>query len=92
MFNLSARSSLILCLFFLLLVSHIVLERTRTFITHFIEISEKKICIRVSSAAVEHAFSSAGVVISQRRTSINPSTVNDILLVRSAAVHSKGQI
>ncbi len=62
--NLSARSSLILCLFFLLIVSHIVLERTRTFITHLVKINEKQLCIPVSSAAVEYAFSSAGVVIS----------------------------
>jgi hypothetical protein len=48
--------------------------------------------IPASSTAVERIFSSAGVVISQRRTSINPSTVNDIILIRSAANRSKKNI
>ncbi|CAF2801081.1 unnamed protein product [Rotaria sp. Silwood2] len=48
--------------------------------------------IPASSAAVERAFSSAGVIISQRRTNINPSTVNDIILVRSAADYLKTHI
>jgi hypothetical protein len=54
-------------------------------------LAKKTFCIPASSAAVERTFSSAGVVISQRRTNINPSTVNDIILVRSAAVHSNNQ-
>lgn len=45
-------------------------------------------CIPASSAAVERSFSSAGNIISQRRTSISPSTVNDMILVRSAATNS----
>ena len=46
-------------------------------------------CIPASSAAAERAFSSAGVIISQRRTNINPSTVNNIALIRSAAAFAK---
>ncbi len=53
------------------------------------KLAKKIFCIPASSAAVERAFSSAGVVISQRRTNINPSMVNDIILVRSAAIRSK---
>jgi hypothetical protein len=49
------------------------------------------LCIPASSAAVERAFSAAGVVVSQRRNNINPSTVNDIILVRSAANYLKNQ-
>ncbi|CAF4932680.1 unnamed protein product [Rotaria sp. Silwood1] len=45
--------------------------------------------IPASSAAVERAFSSAGIVVSQRRTNINPSTVNDIILIRSTAPYLK---
>ncbi|CAF2877010.1 unnamed protein product [Rotaria sp. Silwood2] len=41
--------------------------------------------IPTSSAAVEREFSSAGIVVLQRRININPSTVNDIILIRSAA-------
>ncbi|CAF1594607.1 unnamed protein product [Rotaria sp. Silwood1] len=48
--------------------------------------------IPASSAAVERAFSSAGIVVSQRRTNISPSTVNDIILVRSAAAYLKTNI
>ncbi len=56
------------------------------------KLAKKIYCIPASSAAVERAFSSAGFVISQRRTNLNPSTVNDIILVRSAAIHSKSQV
>jgi hypothetical protein len=56
------------------------------------KLAKKIFCIRSSSAQVERAFSSAGVVISQRRTNINPSMVNDIILVRSTAAHSKSHI
>ena len=48
------------------------------------KLAKQIFCISVSSAAVERAFSSTGVIISQRRTNINPSTMNDILLIRSA--------
>jgi len=61
------------------------------------KLAKKIFCIPALSAQVERAFSSAGVVISQRRTNINrtninPSMVNDIILVRSAAAHSKSHI
>jgi hypothetical protein len=39
--------------------------------------------IPVTSAAVERQFSSAGITINQRRSSLDPDTVNDILFVRS---------
>ncbi|CAF1068592.1 unnamed protein product [Adineta ricciae] len=48
--------------------------------------------IPASSAAVERSFSTAGFIISQRRTNLNPSTVNDIMLVRSAAAHLKSAV
>ena len=53
------------------------------------KLAKKTFCIPASSAAVERTFSSAGVVVSQRRNSISPSLVNDIILVRSAATHLK---
>lgn len=53
------------------------------------KLSRKIFCIPASSAAVERAFSSAGFIISQRRSNLNPSTVNDIMLVRSAGTYSK---
>jgi hypothetical protein len=56
------------------------------------KLAKKTFCIPASSAAVERAFSSAGVIISQRRANINPSTVNDMILVRSAAVHSQNRL
>jgi hypothetical protein len=48
------------------------------------KLARKTFSVPASSAAVERTFSSAGVVLSQRRTSINPSTVNDIILIRSS--------
>ncbi|CAF4983963.1 unnamed protein product [Rotaria sp. Silwood1] len=45
--------------------------------------------IPASSTALERAFSSVGIVVLQRRTNINPSTVNDIILIRLAAAYLK---
>jgi hypothetical protein len=39
--------------------------------------------IPVTSAGVERQFSSADLTITQRRSSIDPDTVNDVLFVRS---------
>ncbi|CAF1367113.1 unnamed protein product [Adineta steineri] len=36
----------------------------------------------ISAAAVEHPFSSTGVIISQSICNINPSLVNDVILAR----------
>ena len=54
-------------------------------------LAKKILCIPASSAAVERAFSSAGLVVSQRRTSLKPSLVNDIILIRSADAYLKHQ-
>ncbi|CAF1451124.1 unnamed protein product [Adineta ricciae] len=43
------------------------------------EVKRKK----VNSAAVEREFSAAGQIVSQRRSTIDPSTVNNILFLRS---------
>jgi hypothetical protein len=40
--------------------------------------------IPCSSSAVERQFSAAGQIISQRRSNLDPSTVNDIIFLRSA--------
>ena len=53
------------------------------------KLSKKLFAIPASSAAVERSFSAAGYTISQRRTNINPSTMNDMMLVRSAALYLK---
>jgi hypothetical protein len=55
------------------------------------KLAKKIFCIPASSAAVERAFSSAGVIISQRRSNISPSIVHDIILVRSAVAYLKDQ-
>ncbi|CAF2972397.1 unnamed protein product [Rotaria sp. Silwood2] len=39
--------------------------------------------IPVTSAGVERQFSSAGFTITQRRSSLDPDTLNDVLFVRS---------
>ena len=38
--------------------------------------------IPVTSAAVEQSFSAAGLAITERRSALDPDTVNDILFVR----------
>lgn len=55
------------------------------------KLSRQIFSIPASSAAVERSFSAAGLVISQRRTNLSPSTINDILLVRSAAIYHKSK-
>ena len=39
--------------------------------------------IPVTSAAVERSFSAAGLAVTERRSSLDPTSVNDILFVRS---------
>ena len=53
--------------------------------------SKQIFCISASSATIERAFSSTGAIISQRRTNINLSPVNDIMLIRSTAAFAKTQ-
>ena len=54
-------------------------------LSYMSKLAKRMLSIPGSSAAVERAFSSAGVVISQQRTNLNSSTINDITLIRSAA-------
>jgi hypothetical protein len=56
------------------------------------KLAERIFCNPASSTAVERAFSSAGAIVSQRRINLNPSTVNDIILVRSVARHGNSQL
>ena len=46
-------------------------------------IARRLFSIPVTSAAVERSFSAAGIVITECRPSLDPSTVNDVLFVRS---------
>ena len=46
-------------------------------------IARRLFCIPVTLAAVERSFSAAGLAITERRSSLDPQTLNDILLVRS---------
>ena len=46
-------------------------------------IARRLFSIPVTSASVERSFSAAGLIITERRSSLDPSTVNDVLLVRS---------
>ncbi|CAF1590541.1 unnamed protein product, partial [Rotaria magnacalcarata] len=39
--------------------------------------------IPVTSAAVERSFSAAGLAVTERRSSLDPQTLNDILFARS---------
>ncbi|CAF3706922.1 unnamed protein product [Rotaria sordida] len=47
------------------------------------KLARKIFAIPCSSAAVERAFSAAGQVVTQRRSSLEPTTINDILFLRS---------
>lgn len=46
-------------------------------------IARRLFSIPVTSAAVERSFSAAGLAVTERRSSLNPQTLNDILFVRS---------
>jgi hypothetical protein len=43
--------------------------------------------IPCSSAAVERQFSAAGIIISQRRANMDPSTLNNVIFLRSVEKH-----
>ncbi|CAF1164306.1 unnamed protein product [Didymodactylos carnosus] len=60
-------------------------KEQKQILPHMTKLARRVFSIPASSTAVERTFSSAGNVISQRRTNLSPSTVNDIILVRSAA-------
>lgn len=47
------------------------------------KLARKIFAVPCSSAAVEREFSAAGQVVTQRRSSLEPSTINDILFLRS---------
>ncbi len=47
------------------------------------ELSARLFVIPASSASSERSFSTAGRVIEQRRTQLNPGTINAIMTVRS---------
>ncbi len=46
-------------------------------------LAKRYFAIPCSSAAVEREFSAAGQIVSQRRSTLEPSTVNNILFLRS---------
>ena len=47
-------------------------------------IARRVFCVMATSAPSERNFSLAGIVVSERRSALNPSSVNDILVVNSA--------
>lgn len=47
------------------------------------KLARKLLAIPASSASSERAFSAAGNAVSQRRTALDPQTVNDVLFVHS---------
>ena len=49
------------------------------------KVARRLFCIPASSASSERAFSAAGITISDRRTSLDPETVDDILFLHSNA-------
>ena len=50
-------------------------------------LAKRYFSIPCSSSAVERQFSAAGQIISQRRSNLDPSTVNDIIFLRSMEKH-----
>ena len=47
------------------------------------KLARRTFSIPCSSAAVEREFSAAGQIVNQRRSNLDPSTVNNILFLRS---------
>ena len=58
-------------------------QNHRTTFPHLAHLACSIFAIPCSSAAVERQFSSAGQIITQRRSNLDPSTVNNILFLRS---------
>ena len=58
-------------------------EQNQSRFPYLSKLARKIFAIPCSSAAVEREFSAAGQVITQRRSSLEPSTINDILFLRS---------
>jgi hypothetical protein len=56
---------------------------------HLSKLAKKLFSIPCSSAAVEREFSAAGQLVTQRRSSLDPSTINDIIFLRSMENNKK---
>ncbi len=58
-------------------------NQTQTTSPNLTRLAMRYFSIPCSSSAVERQFSAAGQVLTQRRTNLDPSTVNDIIFLRS---------
>ena len=56
-------------------------EEQKRLLPNLSKLAKKTFCILASSAAIERTFSSAGIIIFLRRTSLNPSTVDNLILI-----------
>jgi len=56
----------------------------RSAFPNLVRLARKYYSIPCSSASVERQFSATGQIITQRRANLDPSTVNDIIFLRSA--------
>ncbi|UJR24327.1 hypothetical protein I4U23_027294 [Adineta vaga] len=67
-------------------------KKQESLLSSLSKLAKRTFCIPAFFAAVKRVFSWAGTVICQRRNTLNPSTVNDITLVRSASLHADNQL
>ncbi len=58
-------------------------QQNQLIFPHLSKLARKIFAVPCSSAAVEREFSAAGQVVTQRRSNLEPSTINDILFLRS---------
>jgi len=56
-------------------------KATEAHLPKLAKVARRILAIPASSASSECAFSAAGVTISQRRTALDPETVNNILFI-----------
>lgn len=54
------------------------------FLPNLAKVASQILVVSGTSASVERSFSSAGQVVSERRSNISPDVVNDIIFLRSA--------
>ncbi|CAF4236834.1 unnamed protein product, partial [Rotaria sordida] len=64
-------------------------QQNESIFPNLFKLARKIFAVPCSSAAVEREFSAAGQLVTQRRSALEPTTINDILFLRSIENNKK---